>query len=69
MNTKNTETKVRFDKPRLLIVSCGDVGMRLLPLVRERFRVFAVDALPHFHAGSPGGMDTPPMPVRPTVIR
>ena len=28
--------------PRLLIVGCGDVGMRLLPLVRERFRVFAV---------------------------
>ena len=28
--------------PRLLIVGCGDVGMRLLPLVRDRFRVFAV---------------------------
>ncbi|RJG07832.1 SDR family oxidoreductase [Noviherbaspirillum cavernae] len=32
----------RFGKPRLLILGCGDVGMRLLPLVRERFRVFAV---------------------------
>jgi nucleoside-diphosphate-sugar epimerase len=29
-------------KPRLLIVGCGDIGMRLLPMVRDRFRVFAV---------------------------
>jgi nucleoside-diphosphate-sugar epimerase len=43
MNTKNN---VRFNKPRLLIVGCGDVGMRLLPLVRERFRVFAVTSQP-----------------------
>ncbi|HVL74449.1 MAG TPA: NAD-dependent epimerase/dehydratase family protein [Noviherbaspirillum sp.] len=28
--------------PRLLIVGCGDVGMRMLPLLRGRFRVFAV---------------------------
>lgn len=32
----------KFNKPRLLILGCGDVGMRLLPLVRDRFRVFAV---------------------------
>jgi nucleoside-diphosphate-sugar epimerase len=32
----------RFNQPRLLILGCGDVGMRLLPLVRDRFRVFAV---------------------------
>jgi nucleoside-diphosphate-sugar epimerase len=32
----------KFKKPRLLILGCGDVGMRLLPLVRDRFRVFAV---------------------------
>jgi nucleoside-diphosphate-sugar epimerase len=31
-----------FGRPRLLIIGCGDVGMRLLPLVRTRFRVFAV---------------------------
>lgn len=31
-----------FGKPRLLIIGCGDVGMRLLPLLRERFRVFAL---------------------------
>jgi nucleoside-diphosphate-sugar epimerase len=34
--------KPRFARPRLLIVGCGDIGMRLLPLVRTRFRVFAV---------------------------
>lgn len=36
----------KFGKPRLLIVGCGDVGMRLLPLVRDRFRVFAVTSQP-----------------------
>lgn len=38
--------KQTFNKPRLLIVGCGDVGLRLLPLVRERFRVFAVTSSP-----------------------
>lgn len=33
-------------RPRLLIVGCGDVGMRLLPLVRDRFRVFALTSQP-----------------------
>lgn len=32
--------------PRLLIVGCGDVGMRLLPLLGTRFRVFAVTSQP-----------------------
>jgi nucleoside-diphosphate-sugar epimerase len=32
----------KLSRPRLLILGCGDVGMRLLPLLRERFRVFAV---------------------------
>jgi nucleoside-diphosphate-sugar epimerase len=32
----------KFNKPRLLIIGCGDVGMRLLPLVRDQYRVFAV---------------------------
>jgi nucleoside-diphosphate-sugar epimerase len=31
----------RFNLPRLLIVGCGDVGMRLLPLLVPHFRVFA----------------------------
>ncbi len=35
-----------FQRPRLLILGCGDVGMRLLPLVRQRFRVFAVTTQP-----------------------
>jgi nucleoside-diphosphate-sugar epimerase len=32
----------KLSRPRLLILGCGDVGMRLLPLLRQRFRVFAV---------------------------
>ena len=40
---KNTAIK-KIAKPRLLILGCGDVGMRLLPLVRDRFRVFAVSS-------------------------
>lgn len=32
--------------PRVLVVGCGDVGMRLLPLLRDRFRVFAVTSQP-----------------------
>ena len=38
--------RAAFNKPRLLIVGCGDVGMRLLPLVRARFRVFALTSQP-----------------------
>jgi nucleoside-diphosphate-sugar epimerase len=32
----------RLGRPRLLIIGCGDVGMRLLPLLIDRFRVYAV---------------------------
>jgi nucleoside-diphosphate-sugar epimerase len=42
----NTTNKPKFNAPRLLIVGCGDVGMRLLPLVRARFRVFALTSHP-----------------------
>ena len=35
-----------LSRPRLLILGCGDVGMRLLPLLRRRFRVFAVTSGP-----------------------
>ncbi len=35
-----------FHQPRLLIVGCGDVGMRVLPLVRGRCRVFALTSQP-----------------------
>lgn len=37
---------LKLKRPRLLILGCGDVGMRLLPLVRARFRVFAVTTDP-----------------------
>lgn len=36
--------------PRLLIVGCGDVGMRLLPLLRGRCRVFALTSQPERRA-------------------
>ncbi len=42
---KNSSSKGgqrRFGKPRLLIIGCGDVGMRLLPLLKKRFRIYAV---------------------------
>jgi nucleoside-diphosphate-sugar epimerase len=32
----------RLKRPRLLIFGCGDVGMRLLPLLAGRYRVLAV---------------------------
>ena len=41
---KNNKQKLK--RPRLLIVGCGDVGLRLLPLVCARFRVFAVTSRP-----------------------
>ncbi|MEJ7807735.1 MAG: NAD-binding protein, partial [Telluria sp.] len=36
----------KLHRPRLLILGCGDVGMRLLPLLRQRYRVFAVTSDP-----------------------
>lgn len=42
MKIENKILPAAFAKPRLLILGCGDVGMRLLPLLRERFRIFAV---------------------------
>jgi nucleoside-diphosphate-sugar epimerase len=46
----NNNKNFKFGRPRLLIIGCGDVGMRLLPLVRERFRVFAVTSQPQRRA-------------------
>ena len=43
-------TQLKLKRPRLLILGCGDVGMRLLPLVRTRFRVFAVTSKPQRRA-------------------
>ncbi|EON12481.1 epimerase [Pandoraea sp. SD6-2] len=39
-----------FGRPRLLIVGCGDVGMRALPALVKRFRVFAVTSSDARHA-------------------
>ena len=36
----------KIGRPRLLIVGCGDVGMRLLPLLTPHFRVFATTSQP-----------------------
>ena len=36
----------KFARPRLLILGCGDVGMRMLPLLTPHFRVFAVTSQP-----------------------
>lgn len=43
---KENKMKSALGRPRLLIIGCGDVGMRLLPLLRERFRVFALTSQP-----------------------
>ncbi len=36
----------KFARARLLIVGCGDVGMRLLPLLTPYFRVYALTSQP-----------------------
>lgn len=38
--------KNRLGRPRLLIVGCGDIGMRILSRVRDRFRVVALTSTP-----------------------
>jgi len=43
---KNLNNVHKFARPRLLIVGCGDVGMRLLPLLTAHFRVFATTSQP-----------------------
>lgn len=47
---KSSDIK-KTGRPRLLIVGCGDVGMRLLPLLRDRFRVFALTSQAERRAG------------------
>ncbi len=42
---KNRNSK-KTGLPRALVVGCGDVGLRLLPLLSERFRVFALTSQP-----------------------
>jgi len=53
MNTNNSVMNMNragFNRPRLLVVGCGDVGMRLLPWVTRRFRVFALTSQPERRA-------------------
>ncbi len=38
--------KLSLGRPRLLVLGCGDVGLRLLPLLRARFRIYAVTSNP-----------------------
>ena len=45
-NSVNKSLRKRAGRPRLLIIGCGDVGMRLLALLAARFRVFAVTSQP-----------------------
>ncbi|KAG0190639.1 hypothetical protein DFQ28_001754 [Apophysomyces sp. BC1034] len=35
-----------FGRPRILVVGCGDIGLRCAALLRERFRVFALTSQP-----------------------
>ncbi len=37
---------MKFKQERILIVGCGDVGLRILPLIRERYRIFALTSQP-----------------------
>lgn len=46
----NSTNNPRLGRPRVLVVGCGDVGMRLLPLLRRHFRVFAVTSQPQRRA-------------------
>lgn len=36
----------RFGRPRILVVGCGDIGLRCAALLRERFRLFALTSQP-----------------------
>lgn len=38
---KNSQT-LHFARPRILLVGCGDIGMRMLPWLTRRFRVYAL---------------------------
>ena len=38
--------RVRLGKPRLLIVGCGDVGLRIVARLKRRFRIFATTTSP-----------------------
>ena len=39
-------TSSRFNRPSLLIVGCGDVGLRVVKLLRGRWRLLALTSSP-----------------------
>jgi nucleoside-diphosphate-sugar epimerase len=45
-NARSGPSRRRLGRPRLLIVGCGDVGLRIVSRVRDRFRVFALTSSP-----------------------
>lgn len=46
MKNPHYPIRSKLNLPRLLIVGCGDVGKRLLPLLRGHYRVFATTSSP-----------------------
>jgi nucleoside-diphosphate-sugar epimerase len=45
-NTPLLDTPARFKRPTLLIVGCGDIGMRVVRLLRGRWRILALTSNP-----------------------
>jgi len=45
-NTPLADAPARFKRPTLLIVGCGDVGMRVLQLLRGHWRILALTSNP-----------------------
>ena len=42
----NHNTPTRFKRPSLLIVGCGDIGMRVVKLLQGRWRLLALTSSP-----------------------
>jgi nucleoside-diphosphate-sugar epimerase len=45
-NTPLTDAPARFKRPTLLIVGCGDIGMRVVRLLHGRWRILALTSNP-----------------------
>ena len=46
MNPTRPDHSARLRRPTLLIVGCGDIGLRVLKLLQPRWRVFALTSTP-----------------------
>ena len=46
MNAAAADTPSRFKRPTLLIVGCGDIGLRVLRLLQGRWRILALTSSP-----------------------